>query len=81
MPYDNANKVVDELSESLLSLYQIDLKTSTSRSDFIFDSVQMLYYKCYKINVKRGESYIGFPDWIKKNKAAKNSKNNNDKCF
>ena len=81
MPYDNANKVVDELSEPLLSLYQIGLKTSTSRSDFIFDSVQMLYYKCYKINVKRGESYIGFPDWIKKNKTAKNSKNNNDKCF
>ena len=62
MPYDNANKVVDELSEPLLSLYQIGLKTSTSRSDFTFDSVQMLYYKCYKINVKRGESYIGFPD-------------------
>ena len=28
MPYDNANEVVDELFESLLSRYQLALKTS-----------------------------------------------------
>ena len=54
MPYDNANEVVNELFESLLSRCQISLVISMSGSDFIFDSVQLLFYKCHKINVKRG---------------------------
>ena len=41
--YDNANDVVDERSESLLSRYQIDLETSVRGSDFISDSVQLLH--------------------------------------
>ena len=36
MPYDNANKVVNELFETLLSRYQIFLETSMRGSDFIF---------------------------------------------
>ena len=52
MGYDNANEVVNELFESLLSRYQIGLETSERRSDFIFDLVQLLYYKCHKINFK-----------------------------
>ena len=32
------------------------------RSDFIFDLVQLLYYKLHKINFKRGGSYIDSPD-------------------
>ena len=37
-------------------------------NDFIFDSVQLMYYKCHKVNFKRGDSYIDSPDWIKKKK-------------
>ena len=50
-------------------------------SDFIFDSVQLLYYKCHMINFKYGGSYIDFPDWIKKKKATINPKNTDDKFF
>ena len=50
-------------------------------SDFIFDSVQLLYYKCHKINFKRGGSYNDSPDWIKKKKATLNPKNTDDKRF
>ena len=32
-------------------------------SDFIFDYVHLLYYKCHKINFKRGGSYIDSSDW------------------
>ena len=46
--YDNVNDVVDELFESLLSRYHIGLETSMRESDFIFDLVQLLYYKCHK---------------------------------
>ena len=52
-----------------------------SGSYFIFDSVQLLYYKCYKVNFKRGVSYIDSPDWIKKKKATVNPKNADDKSF
>ena len=50
-------------------------------SDFIFDSVQIMYYKCHKVNFKRGGAYIDSPDWIKNKKATINSKNEDDKCF
>ena len=50
-------------------------------SDFIFDSVQLLYYKCHKINFRRGGSYTNSRDWIKNNKATINPKNKDDKCF
>ena len=48
-------------------------------SDFILDSVQLLYYKCNKINFKHGGPYIDSPDCIKK--ATINPKNTHDKCF
>ena len=50
-------------------------------SDFIFDSVQLMYCKCHKENFKRGGTYIDSTDWIKKKKATINPKNEDDKCF
>ena len=55
-------------SKSLCSKHQQNLGVSMKGSDFIFDSVQLLYYKCHKVNSKSGGSYIGSPDWIKKKK-------------
>ena len=60
--YNDANEVVDELFESLCSRYQGNLETSMRGSDFIFDSVQLMYYKCHKVNFRRGGSYIDSPD-------------------
>ena len=37
-------------------------------SDFIFDFVNLLPYKCHKINFKQGGSHIDSPDWIKTKK-------------
>ena len=42
--YDVASEVVDELFKSVRSRYQVNLETSIRGSDFIFDSVQLLYY-------------------------------------
>ena len=47
MTYDNANEVIEENFESLLSKYQMGLETSIKGSDFIFDDVSLLYYKCH----------------------------------
>ena len=46
--YSEANEVADELSVALRLRFQVDLETSMRRSDFIFDSVQLMYYKCHK---------------------------------
>ena len=67
MIYDKADEVIEELFELFLKRYQIGLKISTKSGDFIFDCVQLLYYKCHKKNLNRGGSYIDSPDW-KKNK-------------
>ena len=49
MTYENVNEVIKEIFESLLFSYQIGLETSMKGSDFIFDGVSLLYYKCHKI--------------------------------
>ena len=66
--YNDAKEVVDELLNSLRSRYQGNLETLMRGSDFIFDSVQMMYYKCHKVNFRHGGSYVDSPDWIKKKK-------------
>ena len=50
-------------------------------SVFIFDSVQLMHYKCHKVDFECGGSYIDSPDWRKKKKAIINPKNEDDKCF
>ena len=60
--YNDANEFVDELFESPHSTYQGNLETSMRHRDFIFDSVQLMYYKCHKVNFKCGDSYINSPD-------------------
>ena len=75
------DEVANELFESLRSRYQENLETSMRGSGFVFDSVQLLYYKCHKTNFKRGGLYIDSPEWIKKKKATTNPKNTDDKCF
>ena len=48
---DKTDEVIEEPFESHLSRYQTGLETSMKGSDFVFDSVQLLYYKCHKINL------------------------------
>ena len=50
-------------------------------SDFIFDCVNLLRYKCHKIDLKGAGSYTSSPDWIKNKKAAINSINDDNKSF
>ena len=46
-------------------------------SDFIFDSIQPMYFQCHKVNFTRSGSYFDSPDWIiKKKKEKTNNKSN-----
>ena len=69
------------MNESVLSRYQIGVEIWIRGSNFSFDSLQLLYYKCRKINFKRWELYTNSPDWIKKKKATINPQNKDDKYF
>ena len=61
---DEADEVIKELFDSLKNRYQNNLE-SMKGSEFVFDYVHLLYYKCHKINLNRGGSYIDSPDWRK----------------
>ena len=52
LSYNDANEVVDELFDSLHSRCKGNLVTSLRGSDFIFDSFQLMYYKCHKLNFR-----------------------------
>ena len=48
--FNCVNKVVDKFFESLCLRYQDNLQTSMEGSQFVFDSVELMYYKCHKAN-------------------------------
>ena len=51
-------------------------------SKFVFGYVDLLYYKCHKINPNHGGSYVDSSDQIKNKKATVNHINKRyNKCF
>ena len=62
MNHDKVDEVIKELFESLINIYQIGLVKTMKSSDFIYNCVNLFHYKCQKINLKRGESYIDSAD-------------------
>ena len=73
--------IIDELFVSFLQGYPKGLEESMKGSEFCFDSVDLLYYHLHKINLKRGESYIDSPKWLKNKGATINPKNKDNECF
>ena len=66
--YIEVNDAIEKLFKSLSSKYQDGLEASMKGSDFIFDLVQLMYYKCDKVNFKQVGSYIDHPGWMKRKK-------------
>ena len=62
MSHDKADEAIEERFQSFFSRCQIGLETSMKGSGFIFDCVNLLYYKCHEISFNRGGSYIDSPD-------------------
>ena len=75
------DEIIDELFESLLQRYQEGLEESVKGSEFVFDSIDLLYYKLHKISLNRGGSYIDSTEWLKNKNATINPKNNDGKYF
>ena len=55
------NEIIIDLFESLLQKYQEGLEESMRGSEFVFDSVDVLYYNLNKVSLSRSGSYIDSP--------------------
>ena len=78
---DVTDEIIKKLFNSVKNIFQNNLQ-SMRVSAFVLDYVQLLYYKCHKINLNCGGSYIDSPDWIKNKKATINPINKKDnRCF
>ena len=75
--------VIDKLFYTLLQRFQNAQETLNEReSEFIPDSVELLYYHFQIIDIRRAESYIISLDWIASKKATIHPKNEKDnECF
>ena len=65
MMISETDDIINELFKSFLQGYQEGLEQSMKGSEFVFDSVDLLYYHLHKISLKRGESYINSREWLK----------------
>ena len=82
MTDNETGKIIEELLESLLQKYQKGLEESMKGSEFVFDSIDLLYYKLRnKVSLNRSGSFIGSPKWFKNKKTTISPKNNDDTCF
>ena len=75
------NEIIMNLFESFLQKYEEKLEESIRGSEFVYDSVDVLYHSLNKVSLRRGGSYIDSPKWLKNKKATINPKNEDDKCF
>ena len=50
-------------------------------SNFVFESVDLLYYSLHKTRLKRGKSYIISPEWLRYKRATTNPQNKDDNSF
>ena len=75
MMNEKAGETIEELIDSHKNRYQNNLELMKG-SDFVFDYVDLLYYKCHKTNPNCGGSYVDY--WIKNKKTTINLINKND---
>ena len=69
--------IIGEIFESFLYNYQ-KVSKNTKRSNFVFESDDLLDYKLHRVRLKRGGSYIKSPKWLENKKATMNPKNDDD---
>ena len=63
---NETDEIIEELFESLLQKNQEGSEEKMRGSEFVFDSVDLLYYKLSKISLSRVGSYIDPPKWQRK---------------
>ena len=75
------DEAIEELFKSFLQKYQEGLEKLMRESEFVYDSVDALYYNFNKVSLSRGGSYIDSRKWLRNKKATINPKIDNNKYF
>ena len=75
------NEIIENVFVSFLQKYQEELEESMRGSEFVYDSVDVLYHNLNKVSLSRGGSYIDSPNWLKNKKATINPQNKKDYRF
>ena len=75
------NDIINELFEYFLKKYQEGFETKMKGGEFVFESVDLLYYSFHKITLKRSGSYVKSPEWLRNKRATINPKNKDNECF
>ena len=71
------NDIIKELFKSFLQKYQEGLEKKMKATDFVFESVDLLYYGLHKTTLKRAaSSYIKSYEWIRNKRATINRRMN-----
>ena len=78
---DNTNDIFAEIFKTFLENYNREENILRNGSNFVFDSVDITYVQFHKIELKRGSSYIPFPEWVERKEVTINPKNRNDSFF
>ena len=50
-------------------------------SNFVFESIDLLFYHIHKTSLKKGNSHIKSSEWLVNKRAAINPKNEDKRCF
>ena len=77
----NTKEIIRNLFNSILRRYQGGLHESMRGSEFVFHYAESLNYIFHKVDLKRSESYIETPEWLKNKGATINCQNDDDKCL
>ena len=69
---NETDDIIKRLINSFLNNYQKEEIILRNGSNFVFESVDLLSYHIHKTSLKRGNSYIKFPEWVANKKATIN---------
>ena len=64
--------IIKKRFKSFMKNYQKNLEEKVKDSNFVFESVDLLYYSFHKTTLKRGRSYIKSPKWLRNKEATIN---------
>ena len=79
---NETDDIINELFKSFKQTCQEGLEEKMGKGEFVFESVDLLYYNLHKTRLRRGKSYIKFPEWLTNKRATINPQNKKDgKCF
>ena len=79
---NETSDIIEELFKYFLDNHQKEEQIMRGGSDFIFESIDLLYSSLNETRLKRGKSYIKSTEWLKNKGATINPKNKKDnKCF